>query len=176
MTKLTCHQAHQDALTRRTQNPLKSGEYKLREGYRTMRNRYEALNLIESSIEENIPFGPYFDIRGWTPEDWPDELCELPIMIAEDLGYRVLPAIRVMCADPSAPADLKDYLASLERQVESCVQRCETYRRQIEKPTKQQTATLKRNSAARHLVTSTLMIIEDTFACAGFPAPNMEAA
>jgi hypothetical protein len=102
-------------------------------------------------------FPPGFDIRGWTQEEWPDELCKLPIVIPEDLGYRVIPAIRVMCDDPNAPADLKNYLTSLERQVLGCVGLYETYGRQIEKPTKQRAATLERIRAAESLLASVLM-------------------
>ena len=172
MTKLTCHDAYIDAQQRRSQNPLKSGEYKLSEAHDGLTRRCEGLNLIESSIEERIPFPLGFDIRGWTQDEWPDELCKLPIMTAEDIGYRVIPAIRVMCADPNAPADLKNSLASIERQILGCVGLCETHRRQIEKPTKQRAATLERIRAAKSLLTSVLMIIEDTFACAGLPAPK----
>ena len=110
------------------------------------------------------------------PADRPYELCKLPMKIAEDLGYRVLPAIRVMCADPNAPTDLKNYLTSLERQVNSCVDQCEKHRKEIEKPTKQRAATLKRISEAEGLLRSVLMLIDDTFACAGLPAPNMDVA
>ena len=170
MTELTCRQAHQDALALRSQNPLITGDYKLKEAQDGLTRRYEGLNLIHSSIDERIPLPPGFDIRGWTQEEWPDELCKLPIVIAEDLGYRVIPAIRVMCDDPNAPADLKNYLTSLERQVLGCVGLCETYRRQIEKPTKQRAATLERIRAAERLLASVLMIIDDTFACAGLPA------
>ena len=171
MTELTCHQVYQDAQQRRALYPLITGGYKLKEAQDGLTHRYEGLNLIHSSIDERIPFPPGFGIRGWTVEEWPDELCKLPVMIAKDLGYRVLPAIRVMCADPNAPADLKNSLASIERQIMGCVELCETYRRQIEKPTEQRAATLERISAAECLLASVLMIIEDTFYLAGLPSP-----
>lgn len=176
MTQLTCHHAYEHALTLRTQYPPKSGKDTLTEVHRTMQRRYEGLNLIESSIDEEIPFPPGFDIRGWTVDDWPYELCKLPMKIAEDLGSCVLPAIRVMCADPNAPTDLKNYLADIDRRVEICVDQCEKHRKEIEKPTKQRAATLKRISEAEGLLRSVLMLIDDTFACAGLPAPNMDVA
>ena len=172
MTKLNCRQAFNAALALRNRNPLQSGEYKLTEAHDFFKRRYQGLNLIESSIEERIPFRSGFDIRGWTVEEWRDELCKLPTKVAQDLGYRVLPAIRVMCADPSAPTVLKRDLVSIERQVESCVQLCENYRKEIEKPTKQKAATLGRISEAESLLANVLMIIEDTFASAGLPAPK----
>ena len=96
MTKI-CRKSFDLGKANRELNPLHAGKYKLEEAYCTWRRRYDALNVIESALEDKIEIPADYELGGWTGADWPDELEQLPENLAKDLGYRILPGVLSLC-------------------------------------------------------------------------------
>ena len=161
MNTTICKELYYSELSRRSLHPLRSGRYKLCKAQRTWLARMEGLGLIESSIQQEISIPSYYDLNGWTGEEWRHRLKQLPEKLARDLGYRIGPAIRAMCDDPDAPLELKGFREEAEKWVDSIVSDCDRHRGFIAKPSKRSKVTIERIGAAQNLVISVLFLIED---------------
>ena len=168
MTK-NCRKSFNAGKANRELNPLRAGSYKLEEAYRTWRRRYDALNVIESALEDKIDILTDYQLGGWTGADWPDELKRLPEELAENIGYRILPGVLSLCDYAKATPETAILAARAEKKASDIVNICERYRPSITRPTKRNNATIKRISSARYLVFQVLMMIEDSFAVANVP-------
>ena len=168
MTKI-CRKSFNSGKANRELNPLRAGSYKLEEAYDTWRRRYDALNEIESALEDKIEIPADYELGGWTGADWPDEFERLPEDLAEDLGYRILPGVLSLCDYAEATPETATLAARAEKKASDIVNICERYRPSITRPTKRCNATVKRISSARYLVIQILMMIEDSFAVANVP-------
>ena len=168
MTK-NCRKSFYLGKANRGKNPLREGSYKLEEAYDTWRRRYDALNVIESALEDKIKIPADYELGGWTGADWPTELERLPEDLAEDLGYRILPGVLSLCDYAQATPETATLAARTEKKASDIVNTCERYRPSITRPTKRYNATIKRISSARYLVIQILMMVEDSFAMANVP-------
>jgi hypothetical protein len=168
MTK-TCRKFFDLGKANREKNSLREGNYKLEEAYDTWRRRYDALNVIESALEDKIEIPADYELGGWTGADWPEELERLPEDLAEDLGYRILPGVLSLCDYAEATPETATLAARAEKKASDIVNICEVYRPSITRPTKRYNATVKKISSARYLVIQILMMIEDSFAVANVP-------
>ena len=148
---------------------MHAGRYKLEEAYGTWRRRYDALNVIESALEDKIEIPADYELGGWTGADWRDELKRLPEDLAEDIGYRILPGVLSLCDYAKATPETATLAARAEKKASDIVNICERYRPSITRPTKRYDTTIKRISSARYLVIQVLMMIEDSFAVADVP-------
>jgi hypothetical protein len=168
MTK-HCRKSFDLGKANRGKNPLRAGSYKLEEAYYAWRRRYDALNLIESALEDKIDISADYQLGGWTGADWSDELERLPEDLAEDIGYRILPGVLSLCDYAKAIPETATLAARAEKKASDIVTTCEQYRPTIARPTKRYNATIERISSARYLVIQVLMMIEDSFAVANVP-------
>ena len=168
MTK-HCRKSFDLGKANRGKNPLREGNYKLEEAYYAWRRRYDALNVIESALEDKIDIPADYQLGGWTGTDWPDELVRLPEVLAEDIGYRILPGVLSLCDYAQATPETAKLAKRAEKKASDIVNICELYRPSITRPTKRYNATVKRISSARYLVIQILMMIEDSFAVANVP-------
>ena len=168
MTK-NCRKSFDSGKANRGKNPLHAGSYKLEKTYCTWRRRYDALNVIESALEDKIEIPADYELGGWTGADWRDELKRLPEDLAEDIGYRILPGVLSLCDYAKATPETATLAARAEKKASDIVNTCERYRPSVTRPTKRNNATIKRISSARYLVIQVLMMIEDSFAVANVP-------
>ena len=164
-----CQKSFDLGKANRGKNPLRAGSLRLEEAYYAWRRRYDALNLIESALEDKIEIPADYELGGWTGADWPDELERLPEELAEDIGYRILPGVLSLCDYASATPETATLAARAEKKASDIVNTCERYRPSITHPTKRNNVTIKRISSARYLVIQVLMMIEDSFAVANVP-------
>ena len=164
-----CQKSFDLGKANREKNPLREGSYKLEEAYDTWRRRYDALNVIESALEDKIKIPADYELGGWTGADWPDELERLPEELAEDIGYRILPGVLSLCDYASATPETATLAARAEKKASDIVNTCERYRPSITRPTKRYNATINRIGSARYLVIQVLMMIEDSFAVDNVP-------
>ena len=168
MTKI-CQKSFDSGKANRELNPLRAGGYKLTESYGTWRRRYDALNVIESALENKIEIPNDYQLGCWTGADWRDELKRLPENLAEDIGYRILPGVLSLCDYAKATSETVKLAAGAKKQASYIVNMCEQHRSSIVRDTKRRDATIKRISAARHLIIQVLMMTEDSFAAANLP-------
>ena len=168
MTK-NCQKSFALGKANRGKNPLSAGSYKLEEAYYAWRRRYDALNLIESALEDKIEIPANYELGGWTGADWRDELKRLPENLAADIGYRILPGVLSLCDYAKATSETAKLAVGAEKQASNIVNMCEQYQPSILRGTKRRDATIERISSARYLVIKVLMMIEDSFAMANVP-------
>lgn len=173
MTKTPYHNAFTAALIERSKSPLPSGEYKLKEAYATLRKRYAALDVIEDAQERQEIIPDNYNLFGWLGYEWRDQLPTLPHEIARSLGHEVLPAIRVMCAEPNASPDLKSYQKTAERALVGAISYLDANKKVLSMPTMQSAATLRRVGTLRWAMRPILMTIEDTAATAKIALPEI---
>ena len=168
MTK-NCRKSFNSGKANRKLNPLHAGSYKLEEAYGTWRRQYDALNVIESALEDKIDIPSDCQLGGWTGADWRNELERLPEDLAKDIGYRILPGVLSLCDYAKATPETTTLAARVEKKASDIVDICERYRPSITRPTKRYNTTIKRIRSARYLVIQILMMIEDSFAVANVP-------
>ena len=164
-----CQKAFDVGKKNRELNPLRPCSYKLEEAYGTWRRRYDALNVIESALEDKIEIPDDYQLGGWTGADWRDELRRLPENLAADIGYRILPGVLSLCDYAKATSETAKLAAGAEKQASNIVNLCEQYQPSILRGTKRRDATIERISSARYLVIQILMMVEDSFAMANVP-------
>ena len=164
-----CQKAFDVGKKNRELNPLRPCSYKLVEADSTWRSQYDALNVIESALEDKIEIPDDYQLGGWTGADWRGELKRLPENLAKDIGYRILPGVLSLCDYAKATSETAELAAGAKKQASYIVNMCEQHRSSIVRDTKRRDATIKRIIAARHLVIQVLMMTEDSFAVANLP-------
>lgn len=172
MSKTPFRDAFNAALIERSKSPLPSGEYKLKEVSATLLSRYAALDVIEDALERRMIIPDNYNLFGWLGYEWRDQLPKLPHEIAESVGYKVLPAIRVMCAEPNASQDLKSYQKTAEGTLIGAISYLDAQKKVLSTPTIQAAATLKRVGILRWSMQQILMTIDDTAAIAKIALPE----
>ena len=172
MAKTPFRDAFNAALIERSKSQLPSGEYKLKEAYVTLCNRYSALDVIEDALESKKDIPDNYNLFGWLGYEWRDQLPKLPHEIAQSVGYEVLPAIRVMCGEPNALPDLKSYQNTAERALVGAISKLDARKKVLSTPTIQAAATLKRVGILRSAMQDILMTIDDTAAIAKIALPE----
>ena len=88
-----CQKSFDEGKANRKLNPFRPCSYKLEVAYSTWRRQYDALNIIESALEDKIEIPDDYQLGGWTGADWRGELKRLPENLAKDIGYRILPGV-----------------------------------------------------------------------------------
>ena len=164
-----CQKTFNEGKANRELNPLRPCSYKLAEADSTWRSQYDALNMIESALENKIEIPDDYQLGGWTGADWRGELKRLPENLAKDIGYRILPGVLSLCDYAKATSETAKLAAGAEKQASNIVNLCEQYQPSILRGTKRRDATIERISSARYLVIQILMMVEDSFAMANVP-------
>ena len=131
MTELTCHQVYQGALTLRSQNPRITGDYKLKESKHVLKR---VVATLERRGRAPDPFLP-----DETPK--PHPLCEddefrswareVPILIVEELGYKVVPSIVALTGDGYSPDAVKKLRADIQPRLNDLIEECDVLRRSL---------------------------------------------
>jgi len=173
MAKTPFRDAFNAALIERSKSPLPSGEYKLKEAYATLSNRYAALDVIEGALERQEIIPDNCNLFGWLGHEWRDQLPKLPHEIARSLGYKVIPAIRVICAEPNTSPDLKSYQKTAEGALLGAISYLDVEMKVLSTPAMQRAATLKRVGVLRWAMRPILMTIDDAAAIAKIALPEI---
>lgn len=156
--------------TERRNHPLKPGSsYKLIEAYRTWDERLDALTVIESHLISDTPIPPSLELNGWMGFEWKDELRKLPENLAQDIGWRILPAVKALCEPAEPSAECQNIASAAEQYAEQLVTFSGKLGRQISNADRSKNAALERIAAARWIINSTRAWMEDAFWAAGVP-------
>jgi hypothetical protein len=164
-----CQKSFIEGKANRKLNPFRPHSYKLEAAYSTWICHYDALNMIESALEDKKEIPDHYQLGGWTGADWRGELKRLPENLAKDIGYRILPGVLSLCDYAKATSETVKLAAGARKQASYIVNMCELHRSSIVRDTKRRDATIKRISAARNLIIQVLMMTEDSFAAANLP-------
>jgi len=164
-----CQKSFDEGKENRELNPLRPCSYKLAEADSTWRRQYDALNMIESALENKIEIPDNYQLGGWTGADWRGELKRLPENLAKDIGYRILPGVLSLCDYAKATSETVKLAAGVKKKASYIVNMCELHRSSIVRDTMRRDATIKRISAARQLIIQVLIMTEDSFAAANLP-------
>ena len=133
---------------------------------------YTYAHPIEDALERKEIIPDNYNLFGWLGYEWRDQLPKLPHEIARSLGYKVIPAIRVMCAEPNASQDLKSYQKTAEGTLIGAISYLDAQKKVLSTPTIQAAATLKRVGILRWSMQQILMTIDDTAAIAKIALPE----
>ena len=123
---LTCSEVYQKAHERRAKHPLKSGRYKLDEAI-------WGLYRLEVTLA----------LKGWPPNPYdilekglPHPVCmpkefwswgrKLPHILADDLGYYLLPAVESLVGDGMPTAVVHNILSRIEPEVTKSLETADT--------------------------------------------------
>jgi len=129
---LTCSEVYQKAHERRAKHPLKSGRYKLEETLLALCRLEITLALKGRApnhygiFEKGLPHPvcmPY-EFRSWGRK--------LPHILADDLGYYLLPAVENLVGDRIPAAEVYDILDRIKPDYENYLQTTETIRLDIQ--------------------------------------------
>jgi hypothetical protein len=115
-----CHKAYSEGLNRRKECPLDSGAYKLRDaGWRLKRQAKEIL-ILSRCLKQREP------LRGLcTYGDHAPWLKNLPLTIADILGYYVLPAIKKLDSDNVPVPLIQQRLPYFKNEIAQLLFECE---------------------------------------------------
>jgi hypothetical protein len=95
---LACRVAYDHAVAGRTAHPLRMGNYKLRECRDNLVVRLETLERVrEDRLRRSAGYGRAFGCC--TSDDAASWIKGLPVLIAHELGYNIVPAIAALSAD-----------------------------------------------------------------------------
>lgn len=126
MSKKSCHDAFHAAREARRQVPLARGAYKLRESLSVMGEMRETLDAIEDLVCNRASY-PAGSILGscCTTDDKAYWMRNVPIYMAEVLGYVILPAVEALGGDGLSQHDVRRELNSAESAVGPILQKCD---------------------------------------------------
>ena len=123
---LTCNEVYQNARQRRTKYPLKTGRYKLDEAiwglYRlevtlALKGRFPApYDIFEKGLPHPVCMPKEF--RSWGRK--------LPHILADDLGYYLLPAVESLVGDGIPTAEVHNILSRIEPEVTKSLKTADT--------------------------------------------------
>jgi hypothetical protein len=129
---LTCNEVYQNARQRRTKYPLKTGRYKLDEAiwglYRlevtlALKGRFPApYDIFEKGLPHPVCMPKEF--RSWGRK--------LPHILADDLGYYLLPAVESLVGDGMPTAEVHNILSRIEPEVTKSLEAAETIMRDVQ--------------------------------------------
>ena len=165
-----CKTAFDCGYAERLNHPLPPGSsYKLVEAYQTWDDRLDALFTIEAYLRSETPIPPHLELNGWMGFEWKDELRKLPENFARDMGWRVLPAVKVLCEPAEPSADCQNIASAADQYAEQLVTLSGKLGRQISNAAGGKNAALERIAAARWIINSTRAWMEDAFWAADVP-------
>ena len=115
-----CQKQFHKAIIERSNYPLPSGAYKLREAAHMLDRFEREITLLAGCQNRKQP------LRGnCTYGDHATWLKQLPKQVAELLGYSILPAIRKLDADGVSQSVLQKQLPWFEREINKVVHECD---------------------------------------------------
>lgn len=131
MTELTCHQVYQGALTLRSQNPLKSGMYKHKEANHVQKRVVATLERCGRALDPFVmddapklyPLCVDYEFRSWARK--------VPMLIAEELGYKVVPAIEALTGDGFSPDAVKKLRTDIQPRLNDLIEERDVLRRSL---------------------------------------------
>lgn len=113
--------AYQDALLQRSLYPLKSGEYKLKE----VKDFAEKYYIETQKIAKSKQTGNLSQLIHCTPGDMHTWLKSAPEFIAEELGYKVAPAIKGLTGDDLTPPDIQRLRMLIQPRIDALLNECD---------------------------------------------------
>jgi hypothetical protein len=123
---ITCNEVYQNARKRRAKHPLKSGRYKLEETLLDL-NRLEVTLALKgrspdsyNGLERGLPQPVCIpnEFRSWGRK--------LPHILADDLGYYLLPAVERLVGDGIPTAEVHNILSRIEPEVTKSLETADT--------------------------------------------------
>ena len=169
MRKL-CKTAFDSGSHDRLNHPLPPGSsYKLIEAYRMWDERLDTLATIEAHLISETPIPPYSELKGWMGFEWQNELRKLPEELARDIGWRILPAIKALCAPAEPSADCQKIANAADQYAKNLVTLLDSLGSKISYSGRGKNAAFEGISAARYVINSTRAWVEDAFWAADVP-------
>jgi hypothetical protein len=119
MSNKTCNEIYQDALNRRKKYPLHSGRYKLKEAANTLSRVIATLEWAGKNGNNPNVMCMHYEFKVWTRQ--------VPNLIAEKLGYYVVPAIYALPGDGVSKQFVTELVQGVKPDITACLREGEPY-------------------------------------------------
>lgn len=113
--------AYHQALLQRNLYPLKCGIYKLNE----VKDFAEKYLLETQKIARSKQTSNRCQLRHCTPEDMHTWLKSAPVFVADELGYKVAPAIKALIGDGLSNDDVKRLRMQIQPRIDALLLQCD---------------------------------------------------
>jgi hypothetical protein len=131
MAKHTCHKAFADALAERAKYPLTEGIFKIEEARRDIAAWRALVLTITARLRTGDKFGANENLGPCMAHERETYLKDLPVQMAELVGYKVLPAIAALEGDGVPKSEVHRLLAHAQNDAQRLLDDCETVRLQL---------------------------------------------
>ena len=125
----TCSKVFSKNLYQRQSYPLRSGLYKLKEALyfiEALEKEIQLLSRLHRMGEPLRGLRTYGDHANW--------IKNIPKFIAEEFGWKVLPAIRALEADGVNELKLQKFLPSIESRIKNLISECDFVFEEMQSP------------------------------------------
>lgn len=115
---MTCHDIYRDALRSRADTPLSQGGYKRDEFVAKLIRMRDTLGVIDQRVRTSGKFEPDENLGSCMADERARWMKALPAAISRELGYNLVPALRLLRSD----------LAQIDRKASALIDECEAVR------------------------------------------------
>lgn len=160
----TCRRVFEDTACRHPapQDPYPIG--RLEDAHRMWLRQIDAVELLEDITSRRRPVPAEMQFEGRMGFDLLTQVGHFPVALAEYLGRRIYPAVKVLCVHPSANTELRSFedkaLARLDGIVNQCDRHLSTTQQAL-KPDAERGIPLKALRANRWLLQDAIMFADD---------------
>ena len=133
-----------------------------------------ALDQCETALVDAEYYGSQDVVAEWPGSSVYHRLESMPLLIAQELGGVIMPAITTLCAAPMAPPSLVEFLPSAKRRANSCIERCdEPIKHTIKRPCRLERV-YQHCTKNDSLLVDCLMLVSDAMHLAKLPRAPYE--
>ncbi len=125
---MTCQDAFNRAKILRTNHPLKSGVYKMKETLLLLERIRATVAGIALREQNRMNYRPGESLGCCTADDRAKFLKDIPQYVAELLGYTILPTIAALGGDGVPKAEVQRMLIRAETDAQRLINDCEVLR------------------------------------------------
>lgn len=139
MPKPTCYEIYQAAFDRRQYNhPFdRVSAYKIRESRGNLHHELELLRSVQAYLAAPKSARRATQLVGCAPDDMARRLKQVPVNLATELGYNLVPAVTALAVEGVPPSDVKAFALKHQQQVHALVPHCEAARLACRRPSSQ---------------------------------------
>jgi hypothetical protein len=159
-TTTSCHDIFNTARAKRTNHPLTMGQYKLHEAERAINKWRDLVMTVATRIQIGGKFRASEIIGPCMANERGTYLKSIPALLAELIGYYILPAIAALEGDGVSKSEVQRLLSHAETDAKRLIADCEAIRLRLKGGIKQEYDAMRQGQS--HLID----LIDDALALA----------
>ena len=121
---------HIDMARRQAERPFERvSAYKVRESWANLRDNLRAVRSIADCVRSGSPRCHRTELYGCTKGDKAQRLKRVPMIIAHELGYNLIPAVKALTLEGVPAAEIDAFISSIVPQIEKLLADCDNAHR-----------------------------------------------